>query len=193
MYKRKRITEDKIDLPTDHYFCDDIGLYAIYADPNFEYNFVSLTNKKDWDKLAFFTYRLALFNLMITGSLQLISFKDETLYLNGLWKRKIKSFSLNVLKPISGNDKFSDILVEIIKKSNLKYGKKVSLKNYIHLINDYYLGSNSEYNRPEKHFIIGLIEQYAKTYNWISIKSERKMLGIYKQHKIELNPIYSTT
>ncbi|WP_299130836.1 hypothetical protein [uncultured Winogradskyella sp.] len=191
IYKRQRLSEEVIDIDFDSYFCDDIGLYVIYTDPNFEYNFVSLSEKKDWSMLALWTYRLSVFNLLITKSIQLVCFKDEKSYFNRLRKREYQSFYFKVINnTCQGNDKFCSEILNFITKANNELNKEVELSDYLRLINDKYLGKDGEYNRPEKRFIIELVKQYAKDYKWINIISEKKMLGLYKHHKIELNKIY---
>lgn len=191
IYKRSRLEESPVKLNLEHYFCDDIGLYAVYFDPNFEYNFVSLTQKKDWDLLALSTFRLSLFNLIATNSIQLVLFEDEKSYFGSFFKRKYKSFYIKILNPIiKGNDKFSEVILKSIEQVNNEQGIKAELKIYIRYINDVFLGKNNEYNRPEKKLIIQLIKYYAKDYNWITIKKEKRLLGIYKDYKVELNKIY---
>ncbi|WP_299367224.1 hypothetical protein [Winogradskyella sp.] len=190
-YKRKRLSEDIIEISFDNYFCDDVGLYAIYRDHNFEFNFVSLTEKKDWEQLVLWTFRLTLFNLLTTKSLQLAKFEDEKIYINGLFKKKHKGFFFHVLNnQTKGTDKFSSLVLKLVSKANVDYGRSVSLHHYIRFINDWYLKTGAEYNRPEKRFIIELIKDYAKDYKWINIVSHKKILGIYKQHEVVINRIH---
>lgn len=190
-HKRKRLSEEVFDIDFDSYFCDDIGQYVIYNDPNFEYDFVSFSEKKDWKMLALWTYRLSIFNLLISKNIQLVRFKDEKSYFNGLRKRDYQSFYFKVVNDkCQGNDKFCNEILRYIIQANNELNEKVELSYYLRLINDKYLRKDGEYNRPEKRFIIELVKQYAKDYKWINITSEKKLLGLYKHHKIELNKIY---
>jgi len=189
-YTRTRLYEKKMDFTPSKIHCDDIGLYIIGKDPDLEYNFVTITEKKEWNLIAADTINLAILNLVLSGTIEIHEFQDEKAYLFKLIKKKIVNYRLQIIDNSNNEDFLTNSILNATSKIANSGDKIKDLSKVISKLLDSYLGANSEYSRPEKHFIVEILKKYSKKHDWLKIVSKKKMLGIYKDHKIEINRIY---
>ncbi len=189
IYKRQRIAYEKIEFEIRDIHCDDIGLYVIGENPHLEFNYVNIFEKRDWSKIAFETISLAILNLVLDQIIDIYEFEDKEYYLSGFHIRTIKGYHFKVLNSIKKDDLLSkDIFIKIKSVEKQIYvGDK--LNKLIREILDIYL-ANGEFNRPQKRFVTEILKRYAKKLKWLKIEETTKLLGIYKDYKIDFNKIY---
>ncbi|WP_353779928.1 hypothetical protein [Winogradskyella sp. 3972H.M.0a.05] len=190
-YNTKVLSKDEITIDTDEIVCDDIGLYVIGQYPQLEFNYVSVFPKKEWKKIASETISLAFLNLIQCKAIKLHKFTHKDIYVGGLYSREVLVHYFEVLNTENiPDDLFSETIIKLINETESKYGNHKKLWKVLKRIGDFYLGENKEYSRPEKRYVIEIIKQYTKKHEWINLESEPKLMGIYKDYKINIKPIY---
>lgn len=189
-YKRVRLYDKPLVLKSSKIHCDDIGLYVIGKYPNLEYNFVSVFPKQEWGTIAFHTINLAIFNLVLTGTISIHGYEDEVSYLSGLKKSKKRDYYFKIEDISTDEDLLTKSILSAINQINEEDIKIKTLRHVIQLVLDKYLGSKEVYGRPQKQFVIELLRRYSKKYDWLKIVHTEKLLGIYRDYKIEIEPIY---
>ncbi len=189
LYKRIRCEEKEISFISSNIHCDDIGLYVIGENPDLEFNFVKIFETRDWSKIAYETIVFAVLSLVIDKVITIYEFEDQEFYASGLYKRKFKGYYLKTIKPIVKDDMLSKIIVTKIDRVEKEYGNDRDLKKIVKEVLNSYL-STDEHNRPQKKFITEILKRYSKKLDWLNIKETKKLLGVYKDYKVDFDRIY---
>lgn len=190
IYKRIRLHEQKIDFEKEIIHCDDIGLFVIGEYPDLEYNYVSLSQKKEWYTIALKTINLTILNLIVSNTISLHKYEDERRYLNGLIKYRNIDYFFKIEDISEQEDLLTKAIILTINKLYEENPKIITLKSIIKRTVDLYLYKSTEHRRPAKKFVIALLKQYSKKYDWLKIVETEKLLGIYRDYKVDVNRIY---
>ncbi|WP_203258625.1 hypothetical protein [Hyunsoonleella ulvae] len=191
LYERHRYSEEKLEFNTESTPCEDIGLYIIGEYPRLKYNNVAISSKYEWKKILHETICLSILNLINTQKIHVTLFKDKKSYLFNILKFNFKGYCLKANVSFDEEkDLLSKDIINAIREAEVIYDRKTDIYFVIHLLINKYLGENGEYNKPAKQFLIRNLKNYSKTFNWISIHEQKKLLGIYKDYQVNLNEIY---
>lgn len=186
IYKRTRISETEIEINNDYSKDFFVGLYPITKYPKLEFDYVSLHQKKKWDKTAVELFYKAFMHLFCSKSIAIYSFKDNKNIL-GVFNFKVDGFFLKLKDSYFTEDLFLNIILNSIKEVEEKYRAKSNLKYNVEYLIDEFLGSNNnEHNRPEKKFITRLIKRYSQRYSWVELEKETKYLGLVSNYKVKI-------
>ncbi|WP_460219058.1 hypothetical protein [Psychroserpens sp. MEBiC05023] len=189
LYKRVRIEETTLVFNSKKVHCDDIGLFIVGKYPKLEYNFVSVFPKKEWKVIAFDTINLAILNLALTGTISIHSYKDEQSFLGG-FKYKSRGYYFKIEDIFTDEDLLTKAILNAINEVDKKDLTVINLRDVIPKFLNTFLDANNTYGRPEKQFIIELLKRYSRNNKWLTIEHKEKLLGIYRDYAIKIEPIY---
>lgn len=185
LYERTRLEEYEIEISAQQNITEYPGLLAISKAPEIKSGLFS-ADDIDWDILVFKTIELTLFQLIINGFVELVSFNDIKSYVNGLYKQEYENYRLAVKKSYSGKDYLSGHIVQSIKDIEEKEGKKADLQKVIHYLFDGHLGNTQSY--PQRKLAESILLPYHTKYDWLNLERRPRLLGMYKQLEIIIAP-----
>ena len=188
-YKNETLSEDRITIGDKNLYFKDIGLYTFSKHHNFEYNHISFTNKISWDGLILDTLCVTFLGLIYQGiiDIKVVNYVDS--YFNGLRKVKRRRFQIELNKEDHLEDLLSKKMIKAL--SNLsKANKEVYVNELIIVIFDKYIGERKRYLSPDKKFLLNLLQDYVKAYNWLKLEEDYHLLGTHFKYKIKIDPIY---
>ena len=138
LYERIRLEEHQIEIVAQKNISEYTGLLTLSKEPEIKYSSLS-ASYVDWKIIAHQTIELTLIDLIINEFVELIAFTDEKHYVSGLIKHEYKNYRFAAKKDYSGSDYLSGHIVQSIKDTEEKDGKKANLQKVIQVQQQKYL------------------------------------------------------
>ncbi len=186
-YKIFKISEAKVEIDFESFHCDDIGLYVIGKYPRLKYNGLAFSENFNWDFHTISTIRLTILNHINKGVIDIYQTKKKHHYLFNLIKRESIDYELRVVDLHLDKDWFSVLVHKVINEVNRS--DKPSLYKYVKGVFDETI-YNGNYRNPSRAFIIQILRQYAKKFDWIKIERKKKYYGLLDDFSLNVDSIY---
>ena len=187
LYKNLKVSEAKLEIDFEPFHCDDIGLYVIGKYPRLKYNGLSYSEDFNWKFHTISTIRLTLLNLVNRGIIDIYQTKIKHHYFFNLIRKESIEYELRVVDLHLDKDWFSVLVHKVINEVN--YSKNPSLYKYVKAIFNETI-YNGNYRNPSRAFIIQILKQYAKKFDWIKIEKSKKYFGLLDDYSLNVDSIY---
>jgi hypothetical protein len=189
LYSSHIISEHRLELesgetPTEFPFA---GLHAIMRYPHMRFRNLDLADDIDWLDVAQVTFYQAIVFALCQNNLSVIRTNRMTKMLFKLIRFESEYYTFNRLNPALNSDYFSELVLNAASYAKKKSSHKGQLKALIHGVIDIFLGKNHKYSRPDKQFILHLIQAYDEPEDWFELAVDKSFLGILKKYELNMD------
>ncbi len=186
LYKRTRLEEHEIQINAQQNIAEYPGLLAIGNEPEIKYSSLS-SGHMDWRGIVYHSLELALLDLIINEFVELTVFTDKKSYASELINLNRINYYLVVKKTYEGNDHLASRIIWSVKYVEKERNEKATLANVIRHLIDGCIGTD-HYKHPQKEFLEILLRTYTSKLNWLTLQSDSRLLGMYSQYEIIIEP-----